>query len=115
MAGHAGNSKAAMKTAEPNLRAFAALTAAMLLLTAGCAKREAAADTAPFERAIVEYLRQKSMGLRIAQFRTLTIQDDTATAIVSLEHEEGMVGPKVRWTFAFRQQNGTWRATHHEQ
>lgn len=84
----------------------------VLGLAAGCARESAVtADTGPFAKAIVVYLRKESMDLKIDEFKTLTTDGKQASAQVSLAAaDETMARIKVRWTFQFEQQgDGGWR------
>jgi len=86
------------------------------LVLCGCRPAASAAvDPEPFKTAIVQYLQDHQMGLRIAEVRSLQVKDGKAEATVSLEHAEGMVGVKVRWTFDFEQRQGRWVAVRHQQ
>ena len=88
-----------------------------LLASFGCSKSGPVVDPAPFKTAIHAYLKSKSMGLKVYEFKEITVDEtgNGAKAVVSLEHAEGMVGVKVRWTFTFAKQQGKWTATSHEQ
>ena len=96
-------------------RPMAAASAVFVFVLAGCGKPTPTADTAPFETAIASYLSDHQMGLKVAEFKELSVEGAKATAVVSLEHAEGMVGVKVRWTFEFEQRNGRWAAVRHKQ
>ena len=91
------------------------VTAGMLgMLLQGCGSDEPAvtADTAPFEAAITEYLRVKSMGMKVAEFRSLHVEGDTARAVCRMQEESGMYNVKVTWRFAFaRTSHETWEVT----
>ena len=98
-----------------NLRHPAAvLLLPVLLLAVSCGKTEPSHDPAPFRKAIARYLDEHGMGMRVAEIKQLTVQDSTATAVVSMEHAEGIVGVKVRWTFSFEKRNGQWTAVRYE-
>ncbi len=71
-------------------------------------------ETAPFDAAIVEYLKDKQMGMQIAEFKTLTIDADTATASVAMKDAQGLYRVKVRWEFSFRKVNGHWKVLVHK-
>lgn len=96
------------------VRATAA-AAALALVAYGCGKSAPTGDTTPFKVAIENYLNDHQMGLKVAEFKELSVEGAKATAVVSLEHAEGMVGVKVRWTFEFEQRNGRWAAVRHKQ
>ena len=99
----------------PRFRWLAAAAALLVFALAGCGTSTPPADTTPFEAAIHSYLGDHQMGLKVAQFKELKVEGAKATAVVSLEHAEGMVGVKVRWTFEFEQHNGRWAAVRHKQ
>lgn len=88
-----------------------------VLLALGCGKSTPPVDPAPFKQAIHAYLDSKSMALKVYEFKELTVDGtgNSANAVVSLEHAEGMVGVKVRWKFTFARRQGKWVATSHEQ
>ena len=88
--------------------AFAAVT--------GCSKSgdDVSVDPAPFQAAIVDYLEKGNMGMAVHEFKELTVEGDTAKAMVSLESAD-VPGPKVRWTFEFAKDGDGWKATSHKQ
>jgi hypothetical protein len=89
---------------------------ACLALVAGCNRKAAlAADPAPFRDAVHAYLADKSMDMKVAEFRTLTTAGDRAEADIALEQAEGAAGWKVRWHFWFERQGGRWAVTRHQQ
>ena len=88
----------------------------VLLLAYGCGgDAGVSGDTTPFAAAISSYLNDHSMDLKVVEFKELRTEGDTAQAVVSLTHAEGMVGVKVRWTFSFARRGGQWVATRHQQ
>ena len=87
-----------------------------LLLLTGCGKRAAlAADPAPFQQAVHAYLADKSMDMKVAEFKTLTVTGDQAEAEIALEQAEGAAGVKVRWKFWFDRKNNVWTVLRHQQ
>ena len=84
-------------------------------LAGGCTRSSRiAVDTGPFEAAIGRYLKGRSLGMRVHEFKELEVTDTRAEGLVSLEHAEGGTGLKVRWRFWFLRQNGEWRVSRHE-
>ena len=67
------------------MRALVLMLAAMVLAaccTAGCGKKPpSAAEVAPFQAAIVEYLAAKSMDMTAKEFVSLEVKGDAATAV----------------------------------
>lgn len=88
---------------------------ALCLCGCGCgAKRPSPGETAPFQRAVEEYLRQHDMGMRVRAFRSLHVQGDRARATVSLREASGTVGVGVEWRFEFARRSGKWVVTRRE-
>ena len=102
-----------MSTCRLLLLGVAAL--AILPGVGGCRKSAPTYDTGPFKAAIESYLQDHQMGLRVVEFKELTVEAAKAQATVSLEHAEGMVGVKVRWTFWLEKRGGQWVAVRHKQ
>ena len=98
------------------LRLSLLLVAFALAAATGCSNSgdEVSVDSAPFEAAIVDYLEKGSMGMAVHEFKELTVEGDTAKALVSLESAD-VPGPKVRWTFEFAKDSDGWKATSHKQ
>lgn len=96
------------------MRRLARIIATALLLAPvliSCGKGEGVtADTAPFEAAIASYLSAHSMDMRIAEFRSLEVEGDAATAVCKMEEKSGLYGGVgVTWTWHFaRSAHGTW-------
>ena len=92
------------------------LVALALAAATGCSNSGEAvsADPAPFEAAIVDYLEKGSMGMAVHEFKELTVEGNSAKALVSLESAD-VPGPKVRWTFEFAKDGDAWKATSHKQ
>ena len=83
----------------------------------GCGGKESAvtADTAPFERAIAQYLTAKSLGMQVAEFEALQVKGDTAEAVCRMREESGMHRLTVRWRFRFtRKAADRWEVTSRE-
>ncbi len=80
----------------------------------GCRRPPSPAETRPFRRAIDQYLRRHSMGMKIARFRDLEVHGNTARAVVSMAEAQGIVGVRVEWTFDFKRQNGRWQVVRRE-
>ena len=82
-----------------------------VLLACGCAKKgPARAETAPFEAAIAAYLKQNNLGMKVAEFKSLTVTGDSATGTVAMQEAEGMYDLKVTWVFTFRKDKDGWKA-----
>ena len=87
---------------------------ALVLLATGCGEDPPSRErAAPFEAAIAAYLKQHSMGMKVAEVKSLTVEGDTATATVALQEAEGLYNLKVTWDFAFRRAPNGWIATSH--
>ena len=89
----------------------------LLGLLAGCGgKGKVQADTRPFATAIAAYLREKSMDVKVNEFKSLEVKDEAATALVKLTAaDETIAQIKVRWVFSFRKQpDGSWKAVSHQ-
>ena len=88
------------------------VAAAMLLVgCGGGGGKPAAEDTKPFEAAIVEYLRVKSMGMKPDAFESLEIEGDTAVAKVRMATADDLYGMKPLWTIRFKKDRGRWVVT----
>ena len=88
-----------------------------LMLLIGCNKSEPVmVDTAPFEAAIVAYLDEKNMGMAVAEFKTVDITGNAATAVCSMAEASGLYGMKVQWAFTFQRAdaNANWVVGMHE-
>jgi hypothetical protein len=84
------------------------------MMLTGCGSDESAvtADTGPFEAAIAQYLQAKSMGMAVAEFRSLEVEGDTARAVCRMQEKSGMHNVKVTWRFTFaRSPQGGWEVT----
>ena len=90
------------------------LVALLLLCAAGCAREEAAADTAPFQAAVTSHLAANRMHMKVTRFESLEVAGETATAVCRLEEASGLYGMGVRWRFTFERDRQGWRATDHE-
>lgn len=93
---------------------MAGLLLAVALLGCG-GDKPVEADTGPFERAIVTYLRDKNMGMRVDGFESLEVEGDAARARCVLKQQSGLHRLGVKWSFTFeRQSDGTWKVTSRE-
>ncbi len=80
---------------------------------AGCGEKKAAVDTTPFSQAVVVYLDENDMALRIKAIKTgPDIDGDKATMTASMTRAQ-VGGPSVTWVFEFKKQNGTWTVVRH--
>jgi hypothetical protein len=72
--------------------------------------------TAPFARAIEDYLSDKNMDMKVTEFESIQVQDGTATAVCRMQQAGDLyTGLAVRWRFTFdRSGDGEWRAVEHE-
>jgi len=94
---------------------LAPVFAVLALALSGCgAGRPSPGETAPFQRAVEDYLRQHGMGMRVHAFRSLVAEGDRARAVVSLREASGAVGVGVQWRFEFARRNGKWVVTRRE-
>ncbi len=84
----------------------------MAVLLAGGEDRQVAADPAPFQAAIEQYLTEKGMGMEVDEFRELTVAGDTAHAVCRMSEASDLHRVGVTWSFTFeKQQNGEWTVT----
>jgi len=81
----------------------------------GCGEPEPKVDSAPFEKAIAEYLERNNMAMALKTVKEgPTVSGDTATLVASLTHAE-LGGPAVTWEITFEKgPDGTWEAVGHE-
>ncbi len=87
----------------------------VVLVLSGCRKQGPAKDkTVPSEAAIVAYLQQNSMGMKIVEFKSLTITGDTATGVTTMQEAESLYALKVTWEFTFRKDKDGWTALSHK-
>ncbi len=95
---------------------FAACISISILLSLLCAcgqKDEVTVNTGPFESAIKDYCKSRSMDMKVASFEKVDEKGETATAICKMEAAE-MAGPKVTWQFTFKKEAGKWKAVSQE-
>jgi hypothetical protein len=86
--------------------------ASVVLALAGCGGGEGtpkAADTAPFEAALVEYLRVGSMDMKPDTFESLKVEGDSATAKVRMATKDDTYGLKPLWTVIYQKTEKGWR------
>ena len=99
------------------MRLFATLVISALLLVSisGCGKKEEQPkiDTAKFETAITGYLKDKSMGMKVASFEKMDVKDDQATAVCKMQEAEGLYNMNVTWKFTFKKEKDSWKVTTH--
>jgi len=84
------------------------------LVLAGCGGGEEAgtaqkADPAPFEAALVEYLRVGSMDMKPEKFESLQVTGDTAVAKVRMATKDGLYGLKPTWSVTFAKTEKGWQ------
>jgi hypothetical protein len=93
----------------------------LLLFAAGCSGGEPGVpgvpDRAAFDQAIADYLDQRSMGLKISEYKSFTMADDGAhaQAEIAMGDASGMIKATARFIFRFERTNGAWRVVSHEQ
>lgn len=91
------------------------LLGVLVLAQAGCRKPGPTKDvTAPFEAAIAAYLKQNSMGMKLIEFKSLTVTGDTATGVATMQEAESLYALKVTWEFTFRKDKTGWTAVSHK-
>jgi len=79
-------------------------------LVAGCGGEKAKPeDTAPFEAALVEYLRVGSMDMKPDKFESLQVEGRSATAKVRMATKDDLYGMKPLWTVTFHRAGEGWR------
>ncbi|MBU8901625.1 MAG: hypothetical protein KOO69_02685 [Victivallales bacterium] len=93
---------------------FFVVAISALILT-GCGNSEPAIteNTAPFEKAIAQYCRAKSYGMKVKKFVSLKVTANKADAVAKMQEASGAYGISVKWEFKFQKQNGTWKALSH--
>jgi len=89
--------------------ALGLVAALMGLPSCGGEKKPSEAETAPFAKAIEQYLRDQSMGMKVSGFESLDVSGDTATAKVKMADKDVGYGMRPRWTFTFQKADGTWK------
>ena len=86
----------------------------LAMVLAGCGSRKITeAEAAPFRAAIAQYLKQRSMGMKASEFKSLAVSGEGAAASVAMEEAEGLYGVKVTWEFTFRKGEGGWKVESH--
>ena len=82
-----------------------------VLLAAGCGGEELTAEkTAQFGKALEQYLKEGSMGMKIDSFEGLEVSGDSATAKVRMALKEELYkGLKPLWTVTFKKAAGAWK------
>ena len=89
--------------------------AAVVAMLCGCGPKVVTEGTEPFEQAIAAYLRDRSMDMRVTEFRSLEIGDKTATAVCKLEPSSDIYGGLgVAWEFQFKMARGEWQVAEHK-
>ena len=96
-----------------------ALAAMLTLAQAGCGGDAPVdvPDRPAFDQAIQDYLKQKSMDLKIDQYRAFELGADgqTAAAEVTLGlAAEAGANVKTRFRFNFHKSSGRWQVLNHE-
>ena len=81
------------------------------LALAGCGDSgPTSAESAPFLKAVEEHLAAKSMGMKVASFKSLDIDGDTAAADVRMSLKDNVYdGLAQEWQFTFKKTGDTWR------
>jgi hypothetical protein len=100
----------AVRKGEIQMRALPrllALVAAAALVGCGGEKPEAA-DKAPFEAALVEYLRVNSMEMKPDRFESLDVSGSKAIAKVRMATKDDLYGMKPLWTVTFEKSGEGW-------
>jgi len=90
----------------------------MLLFVVGCSGSEPQIpERAAFDRAVANYLDQRSMGLKISEYKSFKLADDGAhaEAEIAMADAAGMIKATARFIFQFERTDGTWRAVSHQQ
>lgn len=87
-----------------------------MLCAAGCGGKDepSAETTAPFARAVEQYLHEKSMGMKVSSFKSLEVSGGTATAEVRMADKDVGYGLRPQWTFTFQRAGGAWKVTNVE-
>ena len=88
----------------------------LLFLSACSSPDPIMVDSKEFKTAVTEYLAAKSMGMKVNKFKELSVDGDTASAVVSLELAEDMgANIRVSWRFNFERTDDTWAVTTHKE
>jgi len=89
-----------------------ALAVSLTLIYCGCGKKQIdpAPDKAPFESAVTDYLKKNSMGMKIGEFKSLSVSGDTATGTVSMKEADDLYNVNVKWEFTFKKNQDGWEA-----
>ncbi len=93
------------------LVASLAFILAIVIGVAGCSQSEPAVNvnTTPFKKAIKQYCRNKSMGMKVKEFVQLKAQGDTASGTAKMSEAGGNYGLSVKWKFKFKKENDEWK------
>ncbi|MFC1497896.1 hypothetical protein ACFLS1_05410 [Verrucomicrobiota bacterium] len=87
------------------------LLALVIFSLCGCGKKALTQkETEPFKTAIVTYLKQNDMEMKVAEFKSLTIAGDTATCTAAMQEAEDLYDLKVTWGFTFHKDKDGWKA-----
>ena len=88
-----------------------ALAVGVALCCAGCSAKNAAkpVDSAPFEAAIVDYLRNSGYGMKIASVQRIDQNGNMATVVCKMQEAEGTYGLHVTWQFALHRSDEHWQ------
>ena len=92
---------------------FVVAISALILNGCGNSEPVITENTAPFEKAIAQYCRTKSYGMKVKKFVSLKVTADKADAVAKMQEAGGTYGISVKWEFKFQKQNGKWKALSH--
>ena len=91
---------------------FVALCVFSVLLCAGCgdAAGKTSVDSAPFDKAIAEYLSERHMDMKVSKFKDVKVDGAAATARCAMKASEVQYGVSVEWTFSLEKlDDGRWK------
>ena len=81
----------------------------VISLLCGCGGKQLTEQkTAPYKSAVTSFLAEKSMGMKVVEFKSLDVSGDKATGAVKLQDAEGLYAIKPTWQFTFIKADGTW-------
>jgi hypothetical protein len=91
--------------------------AALLAAAVGCGGSDAPTPekTAPFTKAITQYFKDQSMGMKVDRYESLAISGDSAMANVRVSDKDIGYGLKPLWEFSFKKTGDAWAVTGHKQ
>ncbi len=91
---------------------FLTLISVIMLCSCGGKERLTKEEIDPYDAAIVTFLNNKSMDMKVVEFISVNAKDDdTASCIVKMQDVNGLYSIKPKWKFKFIKQDGDWIVT----